>query len=158
MPTWTREITTWWRHINKTQFLGSRNLDFHTISSHLNKIWNPKSRIDTNMWVGRDEQQSHIPCLASMIQNKCFPPPSRRSKPRITRKSHLRSLSRKVFEFWFALCSILRLKCVFVTAETEVDYKDWRKHTLGGLSDTFQTTGMQNDFLPNHRWVMYNYP
>ena len=72
MSTWTREITTWWRHINITQFLGSTNFDFHIVSSHLNKLWNPKSRTNTNMWVGRDEQQSHIPCLASMMQNKCF--------------------------------------------------------------------------------------
>ena len=74
MPTWTQEITTWWRHVNKTRFLGSTNLDFHTVNSHLNKIWNPKSKTDTNTWVGRDEQQSHIPCLTLMIQNKCFLP------------------------------------------------------------------------------------
>ena len=48
IPTWTWEITTWWRHINKTRFLGSTNLEFHTVSWHLNKIWSPKSRTDTN--------------------------------------------------------------------------------------------------------------
>ena len=31
-------------------------------------------------------------------------------------------------------------------AETEVGYGEWRKHTSGGLSDTFQTTGRQSDF------------
>ena len=70
MSTWTREITTWWKHINITRFLGSTNLDFHTVSSHLTKIWNPKSGTDPNA----DEQQSHIPCLGSMMQNKCFLP------------------------------------------------------------------------------------
>ena len=74
---------------------------------------------------------------------------------------HLGCLSRKVFEFWgfwFTLCSVLGLKGVFVTAETEVCYGEWRKHTSGGLSDTFQTTGRQSDFRLNHRWVMCNYP
>ena len=87
--------------------------------------------------------------------------PSKRSKPRRTAWSHLRSLSRKVFEFWvfwFALCSVLGLKGVFVTTETEVGYGGWRKHTSGGLSDTFQTTGRQSDFLSNHRKVICNYP
>ena len=28
-------------------------------------------------------------------------------------------------------------------AETEMGYGDWRKHTSGVLSDTFQTTGRQ---------------
>ena len=74
MSTWTREITTWWRHINITQFLGSTNFDFHKVSSHLNKFWNPKSRTNTNTWVGRDEQQSHIPYLVTMMQNKCLIP------------------------------------------------------------------------------------
>ena len=67
----------------------------------------------------------------------------------------------KVFEFWvfwFAFCFVLELKDVFVAAETEVGYEDWRKHTSGGLSDTFQTMGRQSDFFPNHRWVMCNYP
>ena len=59
--------------------------------------------------------------------------------------------------FWFVLCSVLGLKGVFVTAETEVGYGDWWKHTSGGLSDTFQTTDRQSDFRPNHRWVMCNY-
>ena len=140
--------------------MNPRNLDFHTVSSHLNKIWNPKSRTDTNTWVGRDEQKSHIPCLASMMQNKCFSP-SRPSKPRRISWSHLRTFSEKVFEFWvfwFALCSVWGLKGVFVTIETDVGYGDWRKHTSGGLSDTFQTTGRQSDFRPNHRWVICNYP
>ena len=74
---------------------------------------------------------------------------------------HLGSLSRKVFElwgFWFALCSVLGLKGVFVTVETEVGYGGWRKHTSGGLSNTFQTTGRQSDFRSNHRRVICNYP
>ena len=37
-------------------------------------------------------------------------------------------------------------------------YGEWRKHISGGLSDTFQITGGQSDFRPNHRWVMCNYP
>ena len=41
---------------------------------------------------------------------------------------------------------------------TAVGYKKQTEHTLGGLSDTFQTTGRQSDFFPNYRWVMYNYP
>ena len=41
---------------------------------------------------------------------------------------------------------------------TAVGYKKQTEHTLGGLSDTFQTTGRQSDFCPNYRWVMYNYP
>ena len=64
------------------------------------------------------------------------------------------SLSRKVFElwvFWFALCCVLGLRGVFVIARLEVGYGDWRKHTTGGLSDTFQTTGRQSDFHPNHK-------
>ena len=71
------------------------------------------------------------------------------------------SLSWKVFEFWvfwFALCSILGFKGVFVTIETKVGYRDWRKHTSGRLSDTFQTTGRQSDFRSNHRRVICNYP
>ena len=70
--------------------------------------------------------------------------PSRHSKSRRTRWSHHRSLSWKVSEFWvfwFALCCVLVLRGVFVTAGFEVGYGDWRKHTTGGLSDTFQTTG-----------------
>ena len=43
-------------------------------------------------------------------------------------------------------------------AETEVGYGGWRKHTSGGLSDTFQTTGRQSDFRSNHRRVICNYP
>ena len=143
MPTWTREITTWWRHINKTWFLRSTNLDFHTVSSHLNKIWNLKSRTDTNMWVDHDEQQLHIPFLALMMQNKCFLPFLTLQTWR-TSRSHLRSFSQKVFEFlvfWFVLCFVLGLKGVFVTTEAEVGYRDWQKHTSSGLSDTFQTTG-----------------
>ena len=42
--------------------------------------------------------------------------------------------------------------------ETEVGYGGWRKHTSGGLSDTFQTTGRQSDFRSNHRRVICNYP
>ena len=71
------------------------------------------------------------------------------------------TLSRKVSEFlvfWFVLCCVLGLRGVFVTAVLEVGYGDWRKHTTGRLSDTFQTTGRQSDFRPNHRWVMCNYP
>ena len=60
--------------------------------------------------------------------------------------------------FWFALCYVLGLRDVFVTAGLEVGYGDWRKHTTGRLSDTFQTTGRQSDFRLNHRWVMCNYP
>ena len=41
---------------------------------------------------------------------------------------------------------------------TEVGYGKQTEHTLGGLSDTFQTTGRQGDFRPNHRRVMCNYP
>ena len=37
-------------------------------------------------------------------------------------------------------------------------YGGWRKHTSGGLSDTFQTTGRQSDFRSNHRRVICNYP
>ena len=36
---------------------------------------------------------------------------------------------------------------------TEVGYGKQTDHTSGGLSDTFQTTGRQSDFRPNHRWV-----
>ena len=32
------------------------------------------------------------------------------------------------------------------------------EHTSGGLNETFQTTGRQGDFHPNHRRVMRNYP
>ena len=41
---------------------------------------------------------------------------------------------------------------------SEVGYGKQTEHTLGGLSDTFQTTGRQGDFRPNHRRVMCNYP
>ena len=41
---------------------------------------------------------------------------------------------------------------------TEVGYGKQTKHTSGGLSDTFQITGRQSDFRPNHRWVYCNYP
>ena len=41
---------------------------------------------------------------------------------------------------------------------TEVGYGKQTEHTSGGLSDTFQTTGRQGDFRPNHRRVMRNYP
>jgi len=40
---------------------------------------------------------------------------------------------------------------------TEVGYRKQTKHTSGGLSDTFQTTGRQSDFRQNHKWVMCNY-
>ena len=36
---------------------------------------------------------------------------------------------------------------------TEVGYGKQMEHTTGGLSDTFQTTGKQSDFRPNHMWV-----
>ena len=55
------------------------------------------------------------------------------------------------------LYSVLGLKGVFVMAEIEVCYGDLQKHTSGGLSDTFQTTGRQSDFHPNHKWVICNY-
>ena len=86
-----------------------------------------------------------------------FSPPSRHSKPRRTRWSHQKSLSRKVSEFWmfwFALYCVLGLRSVFVTVGLEVGYEDWRKHTIGRFSDTFQTIGRQSDFRLNHRWVM----
>ena len=56
---------------------------------------------------------------------------------------HTSDLSLKKFlSFWcFDLCYVLGLKGVFVTAETEVGYGDWQKHTSSGLTDTFQTTG-----------------
>ena len=101
-----------------------------------------------------------LPSLASMLRNFCFLP-SRHSKPRRTCWFHHRSLSKKVSKFWvfwFALCCVLGLRGVFVTVGLEVGYRDWQKHTTGGLSDTFQITGRQSDFDPNHRWVMYNYP
>ena len=41
---------------------------------------------------------------------------------------------------------------------SEVGYRKQTKHTLGGLSDTFQTTGRQSDFRSNHRRVICNYP
>ena len=41
---------------------------------------------------------------------------------------------------------------------TEVGYGKQTEHTSGGLSDTFQTTGRQDDFRPNHMRVMCNYP
>ena len=91
----------------------------------------------------------------------CVFSPFRHSKPRRTRWSHHRFLSQKVFKFWmfwFTLCCVLGLRGVFVTVGLEVGYGDWRKHTTGGLSDTFQTTGRYNDFHPNYRWVMCNYP
>ena len=50
------------------------------------------------------------------------------------------------------------VKGVFVTAETEVGYGGWQKHTSGGLSDTYKTTGRQSDFCSNHRRVICNYP
>ena len=37
-------------------------------------------------------------------------------------------------------------------------YGKQTEHISGGLSDTFQTTGRQSDFRPNHRWVCCNYP
>ena len=40
---------------------------------------------------------------------------------------------------------------------TEVGYGKQTEHISGGLSDTFQTTGRQGDFRPNHRRVMCNY-
>ena len=160
MPTWTREITTWWRHVNITRFLGSTNLDFHIVSSHLNKIWNPKSRTDTNTWVGCDEQQSHIPCLASMMQNKCFLPLQTLQSTKNKLIAPQVSLSKIFWVLDVLICVMFYfgVKGVFVTAETEVGYEDWRKHISGGLSDTFKTTGRQSDFCPNHRWIMYNYP
>jgi len=46
---------------------------------------------------------------------------------------------------------VLKLRGVFVTAGLEVGYEDLRKHTISGLSDTFQTTDKQSDFHSNHR-------
>ena len=37
-------------------------------------------------------------------------------------------------------------------------YGKQTEHISGGLNDTFQTTGRQGDFRPNHRRVMCNYP
>ena len=157
---WTRGITTWWRHISITQFLGSTNFDFHTVSLHLNKLWNPKSRTNTNMWVGRDEQQSHIPCLTSMMQNKCFLSLQmlQTTKNKLIAPQVSPSKSVWVLGVLIRVISVFGLKGVFVTAETEVGCGEWRKHTSGRLSDTFQTTGRQSDFRPNHRWVCCNYP
>ena len=118
----------------------STNLEFHIVSWHLNKIWNPKSRTNTNTLIFS---------------------PSRHSKPQRTRWCHHKSLSRKVYEFlvfWFTLCCVLGLRGVFVIAGLEVGYRNWQKHTTSGLSDTFQTTSRQSDFRPNHRWVKCNYP
>ena len=70
-------------------------------------------------------------------------------------------LSRNFFEFWvfwFTLYCVLGLRGVFVTVGLELGYEDWQKHTIDELSDTFQITGRQSDFHPNHRWVMCNYP
>ena len=120
------------------------------------------------MWVGRDKkltsrtqmQQLHIPCLASMMQNKCFL--SLQTLKTTTNNLIAPRVSfSKVFEFWvfwFTLCSVLWLKCVFVTTETEVGYGGWRKDTSGGLSDTFQTMCRQSDFRSNHRMIICNYP
>ena len=94
------------------------------------------------------------------MQNKCFLPlqtlQTTKNKLIAPQVSLLKS-------FWvlgvlIALCYVLGLKGIFVMAETEVGFRDWRKYTLGRLSDTFQTTGRQSDFRPNHRWVMCNYP
>ena len=41
---------------------------------------------------------------------------------------------------------------------TEVSYGKQMEYTIDRLSDTFQITGRQSDFRPNHRWVMCNYP
>ena len=44
------------------------------------------------------------------------------------------------------------------TVPQMMGYGKWWKHTSGRLSDTFQTTGRQNDFRSNHRRVICNYP
>ena len=105
-------------------------------------------------------QQSHIPCLASMMQNKCFlslqtlqTTTNSLIAPRVFLLKSvwvLGVLIRVMFCFGVKRC--------FVTAETEVGYGGWRKHTSGGLSDTFQITGRQSDFRSNHRRVICNYP
>ena len=40
---------------------------------------------------------------------------------------------------------------------TEVSYGKQMEYTIDRLSDTFQITGRQSDFRPNHRWVQCNY-
>ena len=72
MPIWTREITTWWKHINKTRFLVNTNLEFHTVSWHLNKIWNPKSRTNTNTLIFFIKTTFPIFDVAKLV----FSPPS----------------------------------------------------------------------------------
>ena len=39
-----------------------------------------------------------------------------------------------------------------------MSYGKQTEHISSGLSDTFQTTGKQGDFRPNHKRVMRNYP
>ena len=128
----------------------------------------PSEQQNLTMWVGRDKkltsrtqmQQSHIPCLALMMQNKCFlslqtlqTTTNSLIVPRV-------SLSKSVWVLGVLIRVMFcfGVKGVFVTAETEVGYGGWRKHTSGGLSDTFQTTGRQSDFRSNHKRVTCNYP
>ena len=40
---------------------------------------------------------------------------------------------------------------------TDVSYRKQMEYTIDRLSDTFQITGRQSDFRPNHRWVQCNY-
>ena len=116
-----------------------------------------KNQQNPQMVTQNHQMESHNPLIA---RNLCFLP----LQTLQTMKNALispQTLSWKVSEFlvfWFVLCCVLGLRGVFVTAVLEVGYGDWRKHTTGRLSDTFQTTGRQSDFRPNHRWVMCNYP
>ena len=156
MPTWTREITTWWRHINKTRFLGSPNLEFHIVSWHLNKIWNPKSRTDTNTLIFFIKTTSPSFDVAKLVFSPPPDTPNHEEHVDLTTGLSLEKfLSFGCFDSRYV---VFGLKGVFVMVGTKVGYRDWRKHTLGGLSDTFQTTGRQSDFRPNHMWVMCNYP
>ena len=61
------------------------------------------------------------------------------------------------FFFWEERDINFEQKCLFIPDFNRGGYRKQIEHTSGGLSDTFQTTGRQSDFRPNHRWVMCNY-
>ena len=151
MPTWTREITTWWRHINKTRFLGSPNLEFHTISWHLNKIWNPKSRTDTNTLIFFTETTFPSFDVAKLVFSPPLDTPNHEEHVDLTTGLFLK-------KFWVLGVLIQVMLCFgvkmcFYNCWTEVGYEDWQKHITGGLNDIFQTTSRQSDFCPNQKWL-----
>ena len=174
---WYRE---WWKQRGSLEYkvqiyefwIQGPNINFHKILPfdlvslsflcyfflfwHLNKIWYPKSRTNTNTLIFFTETTFPSFDVAKLVFSPPPNTPNHEEHVDITIGLFLKKF--EFWVFWFALCCVLGLKGVFVTVGLGVSYGDWRKHTTRGLSDTFQTTSKQSDFCPNHRWVMCNYP